>query len=114
MRPLRRAIGDLQKHRLLDGGEKLRPQKALQPEEVLKTETAQGNAPMRIIVSCGFGLALLGMLAIEAAAQQSSCSEVLASCLANGGGGVCSERPTIASAPAAGTAISSTAVGSAA
>ena len=48
----------------------------------------------KIIVCCGFALALLGTLAIEAAAQ-SSCSEVFASCVANRGGGVCSERMAI-------------------
>lgn len=46
---------------------------------------------MKIIVFCGLGLALLGALAIEAAAQ-SSCSAEKALCLSRGGGKRCDER----------------------
>jgi hypothetical protein len=46
---------------------------------------------MKIIVSCGFALALLGMFAIEAAAQ-SSCSAENKLCLSRGGGTRCAER----------------------
>lgn len=46
---------------------------------------------MKIIVSCGFALALLGALAIEAAAQ-SSCSAENSLCLSRGGGARCAER----------------------
>ncbi len=47
---------------------------------------------MKIIVSCGFVLAVLGAFAIEVAAQQSSCSAENALCLARGGGARCAER----------------------
>jgi hypothetical protein len=46
---------------------------------------------MKIIVSCAFALALLGSLAIEAAAQ-SSCSAENSLCLSRGGGARCAER----------------------
>jgi hypothetical protein len=46
---------------------------------------------MRIVVCCGFALALLGTLAIEAAAQ-SSCSAEKSLCLSRGGGARCAER----------------------
>jgi hypothetical protein len=46
---------------------------------------------MRIIVSCALALALLGVPAIEAAAQ-SSCSAENQLCLSRGGGGRCAER----------------------
>jgi hypothetical protein len=46
---------------------------------------------MRIVVSCGFVLALLGTLATEAAAQ-SSCSAENSLCLSRGGGARCAER----------------------
>jgi hypothetical protein len=46
---------------------------------------------MKIAVSCGFALALLGALAIEAAAQ-SSCSAENKLCLSRGGGARCAER----------------------
>jgi hypothetical protein len=46
---------------------------------------------MKVIVSFGFALALLGTLAIEAAAQ-SSCSDENKLCLSRGGGARCAER----------------------
>jgi len=46
---------------------------------------------MQIIVSCALALALLGTLAIEAAAQ-SSCSAENSLCLSRGGGARCAER----------------------
>ena len=46
---------------------------------------------MRIVVSCSLALALLGTLAMEAAAQ-SSCSAEKSLCLSRGGGARCTER----------------------
>ncbi len=46
---------------------------------------------MKILISCGFGLALLGTLAVEAAAQ-SSCSAENKLCLSRGGAWRCAER----------------------
>jgi hypothetical protein len=92
LRSLRPAVGDLQKDRLLDRGEELRAQAALRPEEVLKARTSRGKHAMKIIVACGFALALVGSLAIEVAAQQSSCSAENRLCLSRGGGARCAER----------------------
>jgi hypothetical protein len=47
---------------------------------------------MKIIVSCGFALALLGTLAFDAAAQSSSCSAENKLCLSRGGGARCAQR----------------------
>lgn len=46
---------------------------------------------LKAIVSCGFALALLGTLAIEAVAQ-SSCSAENSLCLSRGGAFRCAER----------------------
>jgi hypothetical protein len=47
---------------------------------------------VRTIVSFGFGLALFGVLAVEATAQQSTCSAENQLCLSRGGGALCAER----------------------
>jgi hypothetical protein len=47
---------------------------------------------MKIFASFGFALALLGTLAVEAAAQQSTCSAENSLCLSRGGGERCAER----------------------
>ena len=46
---------------------------------------------MKAFVCCGFALALLGTLAVEAAAQ-TSCSSENSLCLSRGGGKRCAER----------------------